>query len=149
MKAKKYSQTTRRVAEGVREVAGSPTPTCVAIDRKMAPIEQVRGGIGSSSVVRIKDRFRKREIHKHLHKEIHSKPKIPIQNLSGLEKQTSKSNSFQLRDTEECEVEDADFHPPQHFSYRARDFLQALRRARDEAARREAAVGTGPEARRQ
>src|SRR5277367_2293648 len=148
-KAKKYSQTTRRVAEGVREVAGTPTRTCVAIDLKSSPIQQVGDGIGSSSVVRIKDRFRKREIHKNLHKEIHSKPKLQTQNLSGLEKQTSKSDSLNLHHNEEREIEDTDFNPPQHFSYRARDFLQALRRARDEAARREAAVGTGPEARRQ
>ena len=148
-KAKKYSQTTRRVAEGVREVADTLTRTCVAIDPKTAPNEQVEGGIGSSSVVRIKDRFRKREIHKHLHKEIHSNSQVQTQNHSGLEKQTSKSNSFHLHHTDENEIEDTDFQPPPCFSYRARDFLQALRRARDEAARRDAAVGTSPEARRQ
>lgn len=148
-KAKKYSQTTRRVAEGIREVAGTPTRDCVAIDPKTASIEQFGGGIGSSSVERIKDRFRKREIHKNLHKEIHSNRQVQSQNPSGLEKQTSKPNSFHPHHTEEREIEDTDFQPPQHFSYRARDFLQALRRARDEAARREASAGTSPEASRQ
>ena len=147
-KAKKYSQTTRRIAEGIRQVAGRPTRNCVAIEPQTAQIEQIAGGIGSSSLVRMKKETGTHEIHKHLHKEIHSQRQIQQQNLSGLEKQTSKSTSFRSVEQNEIEFESDNSYGTQHHSYNARMFLQKLRLKHDEELRREIATGTGPEVRR-
>jgi hypothetical protein len=152
MKAKKFAQTPRRTAEGVREVAYPSPPNCVAIDPQNSQIEQVPNGIGSSSVVRIKERATTREIHKHLHKEIHSQSQIQPQNPSGKGKETSKPSSIYHAEYNEIENSDNDYHrhPNQNQSYfgDARTLERLLRWEREEAVRRELRVGTGPEVKR-
>ena len=64
-KAKKYSQTTRRIAERLREVAATPTPNCVTTDPQNAPTQQFTARMVSSSIERIKDKEKRRELHRH------------------------------------------------------------------------------------
>jgi len=69
LKAKKHARkgerapTVRNAAEGVREDAGRGPQHCVANVSKILPAERVAAGIGSSSVVRIKERITPSEIH--------------------------------------------------------------------------------------
>jgi hypothetical protein len=152
MKAKKFAQTPRRNVEGVREVAYPSPPNCAAIDPQNAQIERVPDRIGSSSVVRIKERTTTPEIHKHLHKEIHRRSQIHPQNLSGLGKQTSKSCALSYAEHNEIENSDNDYHRHQNLNQGyfvdARTLEGLLRWEREEAVRRELRVGTGPEVRR-
>lgn len=151
-KAKKFAQTPRRNGEGVREAAYPSPPNCVAIDPQNAQIEKVPGRIGSSFVVRIKETATTPEIHKHLHKKIHSQSQIPPQTLSGLAKEKSKPTSIYHSGYNDIESgnNDSHRHPHQEQSYfgDARTLERLLRWEREEAVRRELRVGTGPEVRR-
>lgn len=69
LKAKKHgrgnesTRPVRNVAEGIRKDAGRGPQHWVADASNLPPEERVAGGIGSSSVVRIKERIEQREIH--------------------------------------------------------------------------------------
>ena len=144
-KSKKFAQTSRRIAEGARGFAGPPTRNCVAIGSEDPSIEQVPGRIGSSSLVRIKDKIFPRANQKHFHKEIHNHKQNHQQNPSGLEEmQQPISTNYTAGD----EFEDRLHNLEKHFSFDARYSRRLLQRKRDEAVRRELRVGTGPEVRR-
>ncbi|MGH9747462.1 MAG: hypothetical protein ACRD59_15310 [Candidatus Acidiferrales bacterium] len=142
-KSKKFAQTPRRIAEGVRGVAGTSPQTCVAFDSKSPLIEQVPGGIGSSSVARIKDKRIAAPNQKHFHTEIHNPNQRRLQEPFGLEENPhSNSSRNALRE----EIESSPFNnEQQHYSFNARERLRLIRWERDEAVRRELRVGTGPE----
>ncbi len=149
LKAKKFAQSPRRNAEGLREAAYPSPPNCVAIDTQNAPIEQDPGGIGSSSLVRIKERTKTNEIHKYLHKEIHRKGQHHTQNPSGLAKDASKPASNYSTEHHQI-TNNGNSHqklPNQNQNYfgDARTLERLLRWEREEAVRRELRVGTGPE----
>jgi DNA-binding transcriptional regulator YhcF (GntR family) len=146
-KAKKFAQTPHKFAEGVRGPAGSATRDCVAIGAKSSEIQQVPGGIGSSSVVGIKERTKAREIHRDFHKEIHRQRQIHRQNPSGLE-ETEILGTDSCSDAEAGEFESRQPHQRQNLNYDLRKLRRLLRWEREEAVRRELAVGTGPEVRR-
>jgi DNA-binding transcriptional regulator YhcF (GntR family) len=155
-KAKKYSQTTRRIAERLRQGAATPTPNCVATDPQNAQIQQFPARMVSSSVERIKDKEKQSEIHRNLHREIHKSSVFLEENPSGLEEATSQASADRDGDA----ILEAERHEQleeirsrvggvrEHYSYNAREFLELLRAKRDEAVRRELQVGTGPEVRR-
>ena len=155
-KAKKYSQTTRRIAERLRQVAATPTPNCVTTDPQNEQIQQFPARMVSSSIERIKDKEKRSEIHRHLHREIHNQSAFLEENPSGLEEATSQASADREGDT----VLEAERHEQleeirsrvggvrEHYSYNAREFLELLRAKRDEAVRRELRVGTGPGVRR-
>jgi DNA-binding transcriptional regulator YhcF (GntR family) len=155
-KAKKYSQTTRRIAERLRQVAATPTPNCVATDPQNAQIQQFPARMVSSSIERMKDKEKQGEIHRHLHREIHKPSVFFEENPSGLEEATSQASADRDGDA----ILEAERHAQleeirsrvgearEHYSYNAREFLELLRAKRDEAVRRELRVGTGPEVRR-
>ena len=155
-KAKKYSQTTRRIAERLRQVAATPTPNCVATDPQNVQIQQFPARMVSSSIERIKDKEKQGEIHRHLHREIHKPSVFLEENPSGLEEATSQASADRDGDA----ILEAKRHEQleeirsrvggvrEHYSYNAREFLELLRAKRDEAVRRELRVGTGPEVRR-
>jgi hypothetical protein len=69
LKAKKHLRSAisthpvRKVAEGVRKDAGQGPQNCGATGRDVVANQMFAGGIGSSSVVRIKERIERREIH--------------------------------------------------------------------------------------
>src|SRR5580704_17833478 len=147
-KAKKYSQTTRRIAERLRQVAATPTPNCVATEPQNEQIQQFPARMVSSSIERIKDKEKQREIHK--------RSVFLEENPSGLEEATSQASA----DRDGGAILEAERHEQleeirsrvsgvrEHYSYNAREFLELLRAKRDEAVRRELRVGTGPEVRR-
>src|SRR6201981_1781040 len=72
-KAKKYSQTTRRIAERLRQIAATPTPNCVATDPQNEQIQQFPARMVSSSIVRMKNKEKKGELHRLLQIEIHTR----------------------------------------------------------------------------
>jgi len=150
-KAKKYSQTARRIADRPRQIADSPTPNCVPTDPQFAPIQQFPARIGSSGIERIRDKEKARKFHKHLHREIHSSNELQEENPSGLEESVPEATAetdFEL--TRRLRVEEirrrCGTGPDQPLN--AREFLQLLHWQRDEAVKRELRVGTEAEVRR-
>jgi hypothetical protein len=156
MKAKKYSQTTRRIAERLRQVAATPTRNSVATDPQNAQIQQFPARMVSSSVERIKDKEEKREIHRDLHREIHKRGVFLEENPSGLEEETSEASaeregyaiSEASRDERFDEIRSRTDGAKEHFSYNAREFLELVRAKRDEALRRQVLAEELPKARR-
>jgi hypothetical protein len=108
----------------------------------------------SSSIERMKDKERKREFHKHLHSEIHNSSQFQEENPSGLGRETAETGATGDGDANILtrarveEIQGRFAGAKEHESFNAREFLQLLRWERDEAVRRELAVGTGPEVRR-
>ena len=155
-KAKKYSQTTRRIADRLRQVASTPAPNCVATDPQNAQIQQFPARMVSSSIERIKDKEKRREFHRYLHREIHNPSVFLKENPSGLEEDTAEGSADHSGDAiseaaRRARVEEIRSRlggAKEHYSYNAREFLQLLRAERDEAVRRELRAGTGPEVRR-
>ena len=110
----------------------------------------------SSSIERIKDKEKRSEIHRHLHREIHKPSVFLEENPSGLEEATSQASADRDGDA----ILEAERHEQleeirsrvggvrEHYSYNAREFLELLRTKRDEAVRRVLRVGMGPDVRR-
>jgi DNA-binding transcriptional regulator YhcF (GntR family) len=142
-KAKKFPQGVRKSAEGVRKIAASPTRNCGASTRQNYTHEQLADGMNSSLIVRIKEREAQSENpgnceNQHQNqKQNRSKNQNPSeypspdQNPSGLEQ-----NQNQFHDRKHNQYE--------YFPWELRLRQQLLRAERDEAVRRELAVGTGP-----
>lgn len=128
-KAKKFPQPGRKTAEGVRTVAEGGPQSCGASIRKVLANEQLAARISSSSVAGSKER-KQFEIHNH--------PSCQIQFYQGQD-QTRAPNPSGVSQEQ---------NQRQNFFFESR-MLQQLRRAeREEAVRRELAVGTGPEVQR-
>jgi hypothetical protein len=163
LKAKKHIRVVsgaacvRKVAGGVRGNAGSIPQVCVA-DRKQNEFAQrVTSRIGSSSVVRIKEKEGMR-----------FQPTVEINPQENETQKTSWLGQDQPQDQRHHgHLRDESLrHPPhhpslrpegspaetpwrstqQHFSYEVRERIRLMRAEREEAVRRELAVGTGPEA---
>jgi DNA-binding transcriptional regulator YhcF (GntR family) len=144
-KAKKFPQGVRKSAEGVRRIAASSTQSCGASAAQNYTYEQVADGMNSSLIVRMKEREAQRENpascgnQQQKQKENRRRNQIPSeypsrnQNPSGLE-QNQNQNQFQNRKQDQH----------QYFPWELRLRQQLLRAEREEAVRRELAVGTGP-----
>jgi DNA-binding transcriptional regulator YhcF (GntR family) len=144
-KAKKFPQGVRKSAEGVRRIAASSTQSCGASAAQNYTYEQVADGMNSSLIVRMKEREAQRENpascgnqqqkqkENRRRNQIPSEYPSPNQNLSGLE-QNQNQNQFQNRKQDQH----------QYFPWELRLRQQLLRAEREEAVRRELAVGTGP-----
>ena len=144
-KAKKFPQGVRKSAEGVRRIAASPTRNCGASATQNYTYEQVADGMNSSLIVRLKEREAQRENlgscgnqHQNQKDTRSGKQKpneypSPNQNPSRLE-QNQNQNQLQNRKQDQH----------QNFPWELRLRQQLLRAERDEAVRRELAVGTGP-----
>lgn len=128
-KAKKFAQPPRNSAGGARGPAGRVPQSCVASAQEKPIPQHFTDGIGSSSVVRNKGIETHREIHGQ------------TENHSGL-LQTD------LSDSHPGPQQYRPHNQSQNSSYEARERLRLLRFEREEAVRRELAVGTGPEVRR-
>ena len=146
-KAKKFPQGGRKSAEGVRKSAGSGTRNCGASTQQDYTYEQFADGMNSSFIVRIKEREAQRGNPnfcgnpKHTKTNFRSKNEesdereTPNQNPSGLtENQKRNQNQFQKREQNQ----------EQYLLWELRLRQQLLRAERDEATRRELAVGAGP-----
>jgi hypothetical protein len=162
LKAKKHIRVApgvagvRKVAGGVRGNAGSVPQSCVADRGQKQFVQQVAGPICSSSVVRIKEKEAPR-----------FEPPVEIEEQGNEMRKTSWLEQDQLqhqtqRNHERDEPLPNQLHNPslrpenspqetpwrptqQHFSYELRQRIRLMRAEREEAVRRELAVGTGPE----
>ncbi len=146
-KAKKFSQGTRKSAESVRKIAGSSTRNCGPTTSQNSTYEQFADGMNSSLIVRIKEREAQRgslkicgnqhdnQQQKRNGNQNFEESEIRNQEPSRLEEnQNRNQNQVQSRK-----------HNQQHtISWELRLRQQLLRAERDEAVRRELAVGTGP-----
>jgi hypothetical protein len=207
LKAKKHlhlsasSKAVRGDAEGVRKVAGGPPQKCVASRIEKHSRQQVTSGIGSSLVVRIKEKeeqeFRRpveneeqfstemlavnarneavrsevtaSEEEESIHKNSWSgqnqqqnRPHISCRESCHHEALTSfhniaapraeSSSRTQRHQSSPSETSTRENQRPatqQNFSWDLRERMRLIRAERDEAVRRELAVGSGPEVRRQ
>ena len=141
-KAKKFVAGPRPSAEGVRRVAGGGTRTGVCSERQVLANQTDVDGIGSSWLDRSK--LQPADIHNDFHSQ---RPASQGQNQnptpSGLgTTQTDGSTRASSRPRDGRPEEQANFFKE------ARLRLQLLRAEREEAVRRELAVGSGPEVKR-
>jgi hypothetical protein len=145
-KAKKFPQGGRNPAYGLRRVAGGVTQNCVANRLNPSWNQQAVGRIGSSSVARSQERKAEADLHRDFHRD-NQHPKSQKQNLnanpSGLG-QTQNSDSDATPDF----TAGPHLQQQNKFLLEARLRQQLIRAEREEAVRRELAVGTGPEVRR-
>jgi hypothetical protein len=116
MKAKKYAQPPRNIAEGVRTVAGRGPQNCPSNSRKSSSFERDASRICSSSIVRIKEN-----------------PACLGAN------QNSKQNHQQRQNLRQQQ------HEQQTRLHESRVTYKLLRLEREELLRRALAVGAGPE----
>jgi hypothetical protein len=141
-KAKKFSQPPRKSAEGLRRDAGGGPQSCGASERKVLAKEQVADRIGSSYVAGSKERSRI-EFHKPDYRQTYIPPRRdqpPNPNRSGLgqlQDQRFDSEPKSQPGVQPCQQ--------QNFFPEVRMRQQRLRAEREEAVRRELAVGAGPE----
>jgi hypothetical protein len=143
MNAKKFPQGARKSAEGVRNSAGRGTQNCGANTYQNHTREQLANGMGSSFLVRTREKERdaQREIHSYNENQNqnYNQNRNRNQNRSGL---SQNQNANQNRNSNQPQNQE------QYFLWELRLRQQLLRAERDEAVRRELAVGTGPEVRR-
>ncbi|HEY6904024.1 MAG TPA: hypothetical protein VI216_06925 [Candidatus Acidoferrales bacterium] len=148
-KAKKFPQGGRNSAEGVRKVAEGSTQNLQKSTSKYESNQNTTDGIGSSSIVGSQDRT----VTPSPNADFHSQTKNQVQNpkknrnpkSSGLG-QTQNQNQPQQRPNQPPSAQrepELSLHETYLLITRLRQ--QLLRSERDEAVRRELAVGTGPE----
>jgi hypothetical protein len=143
-KAKKFPQGPRKSADGIRKAAEACPQNRVAPCSYLAPNVEVADRIGSSSVGRSQERRDTRLIHKDFHRTASACENSLLaeaRNPSCLG-QTQKPQSNLDPATQQQPGQQGNLPSD------ARLLRQLLRAERDEAVRRELAVGTGPEVRR-
>lgn len=143
-KAKKFSHGGRKFAEGARKVADPLAQNRVAREGYLPRNAGFGDGIRSSSVARSEERRPGADFHNDFHNQtVGSVNAPPGQNRNpSLSDQPPNTQSAQQPGAEN-QTDRRDRFPSD-----ARLLRQLLRAERDEAVRRELAVGTGPEVRR-
>jgi len=141
-KAKKFVAGPRASAEGVRRVAGGGTQSRGGIGRQVLFNQQDADGISSSSVVGSKPQ------PADFHRDSHSHR--PVSHWQNQNSTPSGLGKDQTDATSREPSRPPDGRPEEQVSFfkEARLRLQLLRAEREEAVRRELAVGSGPEVRR-
>ncbi len=145
-KAKKFPQGGRGAAGGLRRLAGAAAQSCVAGAMQMPLNQSPAAGISSSSVSESQEREETQLIHRDFHRsssEGIGQSRTSTSNPSGLGQRQSEPQSPQTESTGSQQPSQ-----PQVFLLEARLRQQLLRAEREEAVRRELAVGTGPEVQR-
>jgi hypothetical protein len=148
-KAKKFPQGGRNSAYGVRKVAEGVTQSRVPTAANPNWNQRAAGGIGSSSLAGSQERTMPVDSRMNFHTENqnaqNAKPetRLPNANPSGLG-QTQNRNANAQQDF----TAGPHFHQQTKFILEARLRQQLIRAEREEAVRRELAVGSGPEVRR-
>jgi hypothetical protein len=133
-KAKKFAQPTLKNGAGGRRNAGG-TPQIRGCDAQQSLWKQeTRDGIGSSSVGRLNDKELLAAICNEVQKQ--------------LQKNANPSGSGELQNRKANPPQNWTQDQQQQFFYETRRRHALLRAEREEAVRRELAVGTGPEVRR-
>jgi hypothetical protein len=142
-KAKKFPQGTRKSADPPRKSAGSSPQWRGANHPNPSWNQQNAAGIGSSSIERSKERLNTENFHKDFNSrhDAHKTGQQPTNpNLSCL-----GSNPKVEQDAPADFTARPHFQQQQKFLQEARLRLQLLRADREDAVRRELAVGSGPE----
>jgi hypothetical protein len=141
-RAKKFSQATRNSADGVRKGAGASTQPRGANASEPARNQRSATAIRSLSLERSKEKSTPANSHNYFHRQGAGKNQNTNTNPSGL-------GTSQIQPAAEQDFTPAPhFQQQQRFLAEARLRLQLLRAEREEAVRRELAVGTGPEVHR-
>lgn len=152
-KAKKFPQGGRNSAEGVRKVAeGSPQDLQKSTSNSESN-QNITDGIGSSSIARSQERTENPSPHEDFHSQTKNQIQNPTENPNSKstwlgQNASQKQSQSQLRQRP-SQPPNAQREP--ELSVRETYLLitrlrqQLLRAERDEAVRRELAVGTGPE----
>lgn len=152
-KAKKFPQGGRNSAEGVRKVAEGSPRNCQESTGKCESNQNIADGIGSSSIARSQERSENPSPHVDFHSQTKSQIQNPAENPTPKsswrgQEQSQKQSQSQPRQ-QPSQPASAQREP--ELSVRETYLLitrlrqQLLRAERDEAVRRELAVGTGPE----
>ncbi|HXQ25606.1 MAG TPA: hypothetical protein VN822_04285 [Candidatus Acidoferrales bacterium] len=144
MKAKKFREGVRRAVEGVRRPAEGAAQSCVAYPHEAPSNPHLTGRIGSSSVAGSEERTKDIEFHRDFHNQSQNQD---------WQKQTPKPSGLGQDRNQQPNAE-ASFSYGPHLNSKEKGLIetrirqQLLRAERDEAVRRELAVGTGPEIQR-
>lgn len=143
-KAKKFPQAGRNSADPVRKAAGGAAQIRVANAANLPLNHHATGRISSSSLERSKQRLTPSNSHKDFHGQTRDCDKRDAHtNPSCL-----GSNQNKRPEAEQDFTAVPHYQQQQKFFAEARLRLQLLRAEREEAVRRELAVGTGPEVQR-
>jgi hypothetical protein len=143
-KAKKFPQGARKIAEAARKFAGTPPQNRVADCGYPPPNLEVAARIGSSSVEEYEEKSGTRIVYKDFHKS------ADTCGNPGFDQALNPSETGKTEHHPRSEGRRAQDGPIDQINpaLDARLLRQLLRAERDEAVRRELAVGTGPEVRR-
>jgi hypothetical protein len=143
MKAKKFPQAGRKFADGVRKPAGRAAHSRVASDGYLPRSQADVDRIGSSCIARSQERARPVDFHK----EFHSQPKDQMpQHPSAISEPSGLGQSKNQGQRPETGLPaEPHLQQPNRFFLEARLRQQLLRAEREDAVRRELAVGSGPE----
>jgi hypothetical protein len=142
-KAKKFPQGVRKSAEGVRRIAGGGTQSCGATTQQDYTYEQFADGMNSLSIVKIKEREQQRENPNNCGNQNQNQ----LQNRNGNQhpgKHESQKRSASRLEENQNRNQNYKRDQHQYFPWELRLRQQLLRAERDEATRRELAVGSGP-----
>lgn len=143
-KAKKFPQAGRNSADTIRRVAGRNPQMCGANACNPESNHRATRAIGSSLIERSKEISETANSHRDFHNQPHNgKSQSHPPNPSCL-----VHNQTKTPEAEHAFIGPAHIQQQQRFLAEARLRLQLLRAEREEAVRRELAVGTGPEVRR-
>lgn len=146
-KAKKFSHPPRGVAEGVRRVAEEGTQSSVASRGEVYSNQELRDRIRSSSVARIKEREETSDFHKDFHRQ-HPSERNSTADTKSQDRTSNPSFQGKSQNQKPQPQPISSSQQQYHFLQESRLRLQLLRAEREDAVRRELAVGAGPELRR-
>lgn len=148
-KAKKFPQGGRNFAEGVRKVAEGSPQNLHKGTSKCESNQNTTDGIGSSSIVGSQERTEKLSPHGDFHSQIKSEIQNPEQNRTPKSSWLGPKQNQNQRNQHPNQSPNAQREPElsarETYLLISRFRQQLLRAERDEAVRRELAVGTGPE----
>jgi hypothetical protein len=148
-KAKKFPQGGRNSAEGVRKVAGGSPQNCGVTTTESLPNHNITDGIGSSSIVGSQERSETPLPHVDFHSQTKNQVQNPRENLkpksSWLGQKQNQTPPRQRPSQPPNAQREPELSVQETYLLITRLRQQLLRAERDEAVRRELAVGTGPE----
>ena len=148
-KAKKFPQGGRNSAEGVRKVAERSPQNRVATTGESPSNQNFTDRIGSSSIVRSQDRSETPSPHADFHSQTKNQLQDPEENRnpksSGLDQRQNQNQRNQRPNQPLNAQREPELSVREAYLLITRLRQQLLRSERDEAVRRELAVGTGPE----
>jgi len=156
LKAKKHlhrvaeGKSVRGIAGGVRRTAERVPQNWVASQSEKYAGQQVAGGMGSSFLVRIKEKA-EAEVQRPVENEKNWGPATSGQNPVHKDSRPDQNQNQNQTGTSQARLDSPEKSesPPrqQNFTWSLRERMRLLRAERDEEVRRELAVGTGPEVR--